>query len=206
MNNLEVSLSFQSFIVSRFSIYKNELTNRTFTFEAIFLMRADPMQFISIGSLTTSLILSAMNSIHSSTNYAIWRKSEEIRIEITLFNSSLGFSGSFLWMNRINQSKIYISQCTEMSMSSIELAPLRYLSKYFMWVNKIDFSHLKSLFTFLFSSQTWITTISFPLRFKFAAYWLVGVETLSWVGGLELVLVDERSFDGFDFESLWTFG
>ena len=56
----------------------------------------------------------------------------------------------------ISQSNIFISQWTLISISSELLESERYFSKYFMFETSSDLSHLKSLFIFLFSSQTCI--------------------------------------------------
>lgn len=56
----------------------------------------------------------------------------------------------------ISQSNIFISQWTLISISSELFESERYFSKYFMFETKSYLSHLKSLFIFLFSSQTWI--------------------------------------------------
>lgn len=52
----------------------------------------------------------------------------------------------------INHSKIFTSQCTEISMSSTDVASVRYSSKYFICDTNKFFSQVKSLFIFLFSS------------------------------------------------------
>lgn len=82
---------------------------------------------------------------HSSTSPSILKKSEEMRIEITLLLSRFGIGYfaskseagavslsladlrlSWAEMYFISQSKIWTSQCTEMSMSSKLLESLRY--------------------------------------------------------------------------------
>ena len=132
----------------------------------IFFIRLEFRQFMSIGSLTTSDRLFFMNWTHSKTKLCIPRKSELINIEITFFKSSFGSALSFKYL--INHSNIFMSQCTEMSMSSSDYASCKYCSKYFIWLSSKIFSHLKSLLTFLFSSNTCITISSsedrpFPL-------------------------------------------
>jgi hypothetical protein len=79
-------------------------------------------------------------------------------MDITFFRSNFGSALSFKYF--INHSKILMSQCTEISMSSTDYVSCRYYSKYFIWDNNKFFSHMKSLLTFLFSSNTWITTSS----------------------------------------------
>lgn len=60
-----------------------------------------------------------------------------------------------------------------MSMSSADEDPDRYFSKYFMFESKRFFSHLKSLFDFLLSSQTWITITSLEPSFAAGLTWPV---------------------------------
>ena len=87
----------------------------------------------------------------SSTSPAIWRKSEEMRIDIAFLMSS---SGANLCRYFMSQSKIVMSQCTEMSMSSRVCYSERYFSKYFMLLSRRFLSHLKSYVFFLASSHT----------------------------------------------------
>lgn len=127
-------------------------------------------QFISIGSLTTSWIFSITKSIHSCTNIFICKKSLDIRIEMTFLISSFGIGSSlakatsapysFSLRYFISHSNILMSQCTLISMSSTEVASVKYFSKYFMCVTKRSFSQVKSLLIFLFSSNTCITMTS----------------------------------------------
>lgn len=78
------------------------------TLDAILLTKAELRQLMSIGSFTISYNEEEMKSIHSSVKPFIWRKSELIKIEITLDGSSFG---SFLFvMYRTNHSNIVISQ------------------------------------------------------------------------------------------------
>ena len=120
---------------------------------------------MSIGSLTTSCKFSMTKSMHSCTSTLICKKSEEIRIDMTFFMSNLGplssyISASFYFKYFMSHSKILMSQCTLMSISSTEVASVRYFSKYFMCVTSKSFSQVKSLLTLRFSSKTCITIIS----------------------------------------------
>lgn len=164
MKSLLVSLSLLSKRSSNFSID---------TWLAIFFIKLWFKQFISIGSRTTSWRFSITKSTHSWTKTFIYKKSLDIRIEITFFISnagplvSYGDSESFYFKYFISHSNILISQCTLMSISSTEVASVKYFSKYFIWVTRRSFSHVKSLLTFLFSSNTWITIISCYFLFWF---------------------------------------
>lgn len=59
----------------------------------------------------------------------------------------------------MSQSKMLMSQWTEMSISSADLESERYFSKYFILLISSYLSHLKSLFCFLFSSHTWMMIV-----------------------------------------------
>lgn len=126
-----------------------------------------------MGSLTTSCRFSITKSTHSCTKTFIYKKSLEIRIEMTFLMSSVGpplstgNSDSFYLRYFISHSNIFISQCTLISISSTDVASVRYFSKYFIWVTNRSFSQVKSLFTFLFSSKTCITIISYYFLFEF---------------------------------------
>ena len=151
---------FMYILLASLSLLSLRFTNSSIvTALAIFLIKPELRQFISIGSLTTSQIFSLMNCTHSSTSFYIPRKSEEMRIEMTFFRSKEGGCASFRYF--ISHSKILISQWTEISMSSKDWASCKYCSKYFIWERRRVFSHVKSLFTFLFSSNTWITISSY---------------------------------------------
>ena len=104
-----------------------------------------------------------------STNSSIYRKSLEIKIETEFL---ISIYGSFLWIYFINQSKILISQWTLISISSELLESERYFSKYFIFYTNNYLSHLKSLFIFLFSSQTWIIIlVPEPIPVPIATYY-----------------------------------
>jgi len=149
--NLLVNLSFLSLIFSNSS----GATNLANLFNK-FSFKHD----MSIGRFTTSPKFFHTNCMHSSTNLCIYKKSDDIRIEITLFTSRAGaFSCSRYF---INHSKIWTSQCTLMSMSSKLELLLKCLAKYFISLSSTAFRHLKSRFTYLFSSHTWITINSSP--------------------------------------------
>lgn len=128
---------------------------------------------MSIGSRTTSCKLSLTKSMHSCTSPFICKKSLDISIEITFFMSSFGpSSSSYFWESPsfyfryfISHSNIFISQCTLISISSTDVASVRYFSKYFIWVTRRSFSQVKSLLTFLFSSNTCITITSYGFLF-----------------------------------------
>ena len=146
MKILLLSLSFLSFKVSSVSIS---------TFPAKRLTRLEFMQFMSMGSCKISYKFSLTYMRLSSTSPAIWRKSDEIRMEIAVLTSIAGLSP---WTYFISQSKMEMSQWTEISMSSNVYWSLRYFSKYFMVARRSVLSHLKSYVRFLASSQTWIST------------------------------------------------
>lgn len=128
---------------------------------------------MSMGSLTTSCRLSITKSMHSCTSPFICKKSLDIRIEMTFLISSFGLyssygfeiSVSFYFRYFISHSKILMSQWTLISISSTEVASVRYFSKYFICVTNRSFSQVKSLLTFRFSSKTCITIISWGFLF-----------------------------------------
>lgn len=165
MNSLLVSLSLLSTRSSNLSIV---------TWFAILFTKLEFRQFISIGSRTTSCKFLITKSIHSYTRVAIYRKSLEIRMEMTFLISNFGAGSSgfyyyYLWglmpyKYFMSHSNILISQWTLISISSTDVASVRYFSKYFMWVTRSSFSQVKSLLTFLFSSNTWITIISWDFN------------------------------------------
>lgn len=146
MNTLLFSLSFLSLSESRTSIS---------TLPANLLTRLEFMQFMSIGSIKISCKFSLTYERLSSTSPAIYRKSEDIRIEIAVLISMEGFISCTYF---INQSKIEMSQWTEISISSSVCWSDRYFSKYFMLDSSSVLSHLKSWVVFLASSHTWINT------------------------------------------------
>ena len=113
------------------------------------------IQFMSIGNNMISYRFLATKVKLSSTRTAIWRKSDEMRIEIEFLASRVGFNP---WTYFISQSKIVMSQWTDMSMSSRVYWSHKYFSKYFMYLRSKFLSHLKSCVFFLASSQTWIKT------------------------------------------------
>jgi len=128
----------------------------TVTSRANLLTKPEFMQFISIGSKMISCRCLPMYSREVCTKGAIYRKSELIRILTAVFISIRGLAPC---TNFISQSKIVISQCTEMSISSRFLCPAKYLLKYFMCSSSKILSHLKSWVFFFASSHTCITTV-----------------------------------------------
>lgn len=78
LNNLATSLSLRSFNLSSSSISSKA---------AILLSNEELMQFMSIGSLTISLMWLFTNYTQVCTRLYIWRNSDEIIIEITLDTS-----------------------------------------------------------------------------------------------------------------------
>ena len=132
MYSLLFSLSFLSVRDSKVSIG---------TLDASLFTRALFIQFISMGSRMISWIWSETKERLSSTRGAIWRKSEEMRMDTEFLISSSGFRECTYF---INQSNILMSQCTEISMSSSVYELERYFSKYFMLFRSKVLSHLKS--------------------------------------------------------------
>ncbi len=135
INNLLVSLSRLSTKSSSFII----VTLSEIHFNKVLLR-----QFMSIGSLTTSLRLSTTKLVHSSTKQSIYKKSLLINIEMTFLISSLGNKSYdygctidtslsfFMFKYLINHSNILISQWTLISISSADVASVKYFSKYFI--------------------------------------------------------------------------
>lgn len=88
MKSLLVSLSLLSIKLSNFSIVM---------LLAMLLIKFWFRQFISIGKRTTSWMFSVTKSMHSCTRSFIWRKSLEMRMEITFFMSKRGVVSSCVY-------------------------------------------------------------------------------------------------------------
>ena len=84
LHNLDLSLSLLSY---RFN------NNKTGVLAAIYQMTESDKQLISIGRRTTSERFIIMYEIHSWTKGVIFKKSDEIKTEITFFKSNTGWSG-----------------------------------------------------------------------------------------------------------------